>query len=267
MNWIFAILLFSGIFSNVASAQHEQTVKPVKIGDVLEATQFHLKEYLEQIRKKAVGISLLGSSKLRFERTHFTCGGTQPQGAAADLYIVRIQQQQKLAERLVLESCGTQMEILSLERQGPSVVPTADANLLRGIVPSAIPGESYKLTVLDRRHLFEITKTYDQTKMFWGVVERNTGYADVQMHFDEKYTDKILNRQFASLLIFTGTQVREEHTMEFIWNIEPKFKTARQYLFYRGSEIPPFVYIDILFHIYSEWLFPFLKSEFTYSAF
>ncbi len=262
MRWFLSFLFMT----NAAWAQHEQTAKPVKASELIEAIQFHLKDYLDQIRKKAVGVSIIGPSRLLFERTHYTCGGKEPLGAGAVLYIVRDSQQQKLTERLILETCGTQMEILSLERRGPAVIPSTDANFLKGILPPFIDGETYHLTILDRRQRFEIVKTKERTKMFWGVVERNTGYADVQMTFDEAYSDNILNRQSVSLLIYTGTQVREEHTTEFIWNIEPRFKTARQYLYYRGNEVPPHVFVQIIADIYG-WLFSFLKSEFTYSAF
>ena len=176
----------------------------------------------------------------------------------------------RLIEKVMLEVCNNQIELLSIDRQGLQLTATPDVELLRGNIPPTDGASYYKLQLARQKLSIEIFKKDDKEQMQFKVhIGSNSNEYLIEAKVSEIKSGEILNDQTAKISVFNEGILVKDYTTQYIWQIDAATGVPRQYLYYSHGEnssekdkypegrIPPEFYIGLMDAFYSQSLYNF----------
>lgn len=261
------ILVFIFCFS-AAQAQYEQVVKPVQVDEVVNFTQYQLRQALNQFFKTSSSSVLLSSTRLALQAA-FPCLNPETAGADIELSITRSSssledQALQIRESLFLNACGQRRELYTVARKGKDITPTADIKLLRGDIPDAKNLEFYSLELMERAIKIEIMQEQTQQKMNLSILF-SINY-EMQVQILESFAEQTLINQYIRTVFFEKGIVVDDFDGEYKWILDARYKVPRQYLYFRQQEVPPGEFLKKKNSLFNQNIFPLIQSGVQFAS-
>lgn len=255
------LLLFLFGFST-ASAQYEQVVKPVRMDEIVNYTHYELQQALNRFFKMSMSSSLLSSEQLRL-RVSVPCLNSSMSDEFSELFVSRFtsnlgEDGQLIRESLFLKACGRRREVYMLERQGPGILPTDDAKLLRGFLPEAKDARVYRLHLVDRSIRLDITRQKNENQMNLSIFFSEN--YEIRLQMAESFSESKEFSQYNQFFLLEFSRVVEKYETQYLWKLDPKYQVPRQYLYYQQKEVSPSDFLKRKNNLYNQNVFPLLKS-------
>ncbi len=227
MKSVFLALLLYGAAS---TAQYDQVVKPVRVQELFSFTQFQLRQTMIRFFKNSSDLLIVSPVQMSLIAP-IEYADTRITGGISELSIVRTAIETgplglKIQESLFLKSCNTRFEIFTIERHDSSISPSADADLLRGIIPGPGSLKFYRLYLMNRTIKIEISRGEKKQRMNLAV-SFGTDKSEIHLQVLESFSEQTLTHQHMTGTYKINDRLLEAFSSEYIWNLGPKYSVPR----------------------------------------